>query len=71
MTINQMFVNHFKNVFAVPLTPLLVNDELINLHQGILTIHEYTLQFKTLAASSGWNPVTLLAAYQKGLKPHI
>lgn len=67
---HQTSVNHLK-VFAVPLTPLSVHDELINLHQENLIIHEYTLQFRSLADSSGWNQVALLAVYRKGLKPHI
>ncbi|XP_073675909.1 cilia- and flagella-associated protein 74 [Garra rufa] len=65
------FVAHFKDVFGAALTPLSVHDELITLNQGTSNIHDYTLRFRSLAATSGWNQVALLAAYRKGLKPQI
>ncbi|KAL0152770.1 hypothetical protein M9458_052493 [Cirrhinus mrigala] len=65
------FLTHFRKVFGVALTPLSVHDELIKLKQPNNNIHDYMLCFRALAASSGWNDVALLAAYQKGLKPAI
>lgn len=68
---HNAFVNHFKEVFGVAITPLSVHDELITLRQGTSNIHEYTLRFRSLAANSGWNQIALLAAYRKGLQPQI
>uniref|UniRef100_A0A8C1X582 Uncharacterized protein n=1 Tax=Cyprinus carpio TaxID=7962 RepID=A0A8C1X582_CYPCA len=65
------FVTHLQEVFGVALTPLSIHDELLNLRQGAAEIHDYTLRFRTLAATSGWNQIALLAAYRKGLKPQI
>ncbi|KAL0151300.1 hypothetical protein M9458_053491, partial [Cirrhinus mrigala] len=49
------FVKHFKKVFSQATTEISVHDELLGLRQADLTIHDYTLRFRTLAASSGWN----------------
>ncbi len=48
-----------------------VADQLICLHQHSTSAHDYTLQFHTLVASSGWNEAALLAAYWQGLDPQI
>ncbi|KAK3572456.1 hypothetical protein QTP86_033106, partial [Hemibagrus guttatus] len=44
-----------------------VITQLCKLRQGKLTVTEYALQFRTLAAKSGWNEQALLAAYRQGL----
>ncbi|KAK3506565.1 hypothetical protein QTP70_009903 [Hemibagrus guttatus] len=36
-----------------------------------MTVSEYALQFRTLAAKSGWNEQALLAAYRQGLDPQV
>uniref|UniRef100_A0A672PWY7 DUF4939 domain-containing protein n=1 Tax=Sinocyclocheilus grahami TaxID=75366 RepID=A0A672PWY7_SINGR len=46
----EAFTNHFKEVFGY----------VLRLRQGATPIHNYTLQFRTLAASSGWNEAALL-----------
>ncbi|KAK3544319.1 hypothetical protein QTP86_009094 [Hemibagrus guttatus] len=63
------FVDHFKEVFGKPSWDSSVGEELCRLQQGKLTVPEYALQFRTLAAKSGWNEQALLAAYRQGLKP--
>ncbi|KAL1277068.1 hypothetical protein QQF64_023741 [Cirrhinus molitorella] len=66
------FFTHFKQVFGTGThQSLLFRDELIHLRQGDLSIHDYTLRFRSLAATSGWNEIALLAAYRKGLHPEI
>ncbi|KAK3532671.1 hypothetical protein QTP86_027655 [Hemibagrus guttatus] len=65
------FVDHFKEVFGKPSWDSLVGEELCRLQQGKLTVPEYTLQFRTLAAKSGWNEQALLAAYRQGLNPQV
>uniref|UniRef100_A0A672LK54 Chromo domain-containing protein n=1 Tax=Sinocyclocheilus grahami TaxID=75366 RepID=A0A672LK54_SINGR len=34
-------------------------------------VHDYTLRFRTLAATSGWNEVALISSYRQGLNPHV
>ncbi len=63
------FTNHFKEVFELATGALSVSDQL--LHQGTSSTHEYTLQFRTLVATSGWNEEALLGAYRQGLDTSI
>ncbi|KAK3508059.1 hypothetical protein QTP70_011854 [Hemibagrus guttatus] len=65
------FVDHFKEVFGKPSWDSSVGEELCRLQQGKLTVPEYTLQFRTLAAKSGWNKQALLTAYRQGLNPQV
>ncbi|KAK3550720.1 hypothetical protein QTP70_003960 [Hemibagrus guttatus] len=66
-----VFVEHFKEVFRKPSWDSSVGEELCKLQQGKLTVTEYALQFRTLAAKSGWNEKALLAAYRQGLSPQV
>ncbi len=65
------FTNHFKEVFSSATGALAVSDQLLRLSQGSSTTSDYTLQFRTLAASSGWNEAALLSAYRHGWNPNI
>ncbi len=65
------FTNHFKEVFELATGALSVSDQLLRLRQGTSSTHEYTLQFRTLAATSGWNEAALLSAYRQGLETSI
>ncbi|KAK3545959.1 hypothetical protein QTP70_017099, partial [Hemibagrus guttatus] len=65
------FVEHFKEVFGKPSWDLSVGEELCKLRQGKLMVTEYAIQFRTLAAKSGWNEQALLAAYRQGLSPQV
>ncbi len=67
----EAFSNHFKEVFGVAAGRLSVQDQLLRLRQGESSIDDYTLEFRMLAATSGWNEATLLSAYRLGLNPHI
>ncbi len=49
------FINHFKEVFSSATGVLAVSDQLLRLSQGFSTVSDYTLQFCTLAATSGCN----------------
>ncbi|KAI2661157.1 Transposon Tf2-6 polyprotein [Labeo rohita] len=46
-------------------------EELLQLHQGKLPIHEYILRFCTLSLTSGWNDSALLAVFRRGLNTNI
>ncbi len=48
-----------------------MQDQLLRLRQKESSVDDYTLEFCTLAATSGWNEATLLSAYRLGLKPRI
>ncbi|KAK3561631.1 hypothetical protein QTP86_011254 [Hemibagrus guttatus] len=63
------FVEHFKEVFGKPSWDSSVREELCKLRQGKLMVTEYVIQFRTLAAKSGWNEQALLTAYRQGLSP--
>ncbi len=65
------FTAHFREVFGRAAGALSVADQLTRLRQGSTSGDDYTLQFCTLAASSGWNEAALLAAYRQGLDPQI
>ncbi|KAK3516460.1 hypothetical protein QTP70_014791 [Hemibagrus guttatus] len=65
------FIEHFKEVFGKPSWDSLVGEELCKLRQGKLMVTEYAIQFRTLAAKSGWNEQGLLAAYRQGLSPQV
>ncbi len=67
----EAFTNHFKEVFGLATGVLSMSDQLLRLCQGASSTNEYTLQFRTLVATSGWNEAALLSAYRQGLDPHI
>ncbi len=65
------FTTHFGEVFGLSTGSLSIADQLIRLRQGTSSVSAYTLQFRTLAASCGWNETALLTAYRQGLAPQI
>ncbi|ROL50881.1 Retrotransposon-derived protein PEG10 [Anabarilius grahami] len=65
------FVDHFKEVFGKPLWDSSIGEKLYNLKQGKMSVNEYALQFRTLAARSGWNEQALLTTYRQGLDPRV
>ncbi len=67
----EAFTNHFKEVFCSATGALAVSDQLLRLRQGTSSTNEYTLRFRTLAATSGWNEAALPSAYRQGLETRI
>ncbi len=65
------FTNHFKKVFELATGALSMSDQLLRLRQGTSSTHEYTLQFRTLAATCGWNEAALISVYRQGLDTNI
>ncbi|KAI5608620.1 hypothetical protein C0J50_6594, partial [Silurus asotus] len=65
------FTAHFLEVFSAASGVLTTADQLLSLRQGDDTITDYSLCFRTLAASSGWNESALLGVYRQGLSPEI
>ncbi len=67
----DVFSAHFREVFGLSTGSLSIAVQLIRLRQGTSSVSMYTLQFRTLAASCGWNETALLTAYRQGLDPQI
>ncbi|XP_029288813.1 uncharacterized protein LOC115009158 [Cottoperca gobio] len=65
------FVQHFKEVFDAPPGDTSTQVRLLQLRQGRTPILEYTLQFRTLGAESGWNEAALLIVFRQGLEPTL
>ncbi len=68
---HRAFSKHFSEVFGQATGVLPISDPLLRLRQGASSTNDYTLQFRTLAATCRWNEVALLRAYRQGLDPHI
>ncbi|KAI5624628.1 nephrocystin-4-like [Silurus asotus] len=66
-----LFTAHFLEVFSAASGVLTTADQLLSLRQGSDDITAYSLRFRTLAASSGWNESALLSIYRVGLSPEI
>ncbi|XP_067230540.1 rhomboid-related protein 3 isoform X1 [Chanodichthys erythropterus] len=65
------FVTHFREVFGKPLADSSTGEKLYNLKQGNKTVNDYALQFRTLAATSGWNEQALITTFRQGLEPNV
>ncbi len=50
---------------------LSVSDQLLRLHNGTSSTNKHTFQFRTMAATSGWNEAALLSVYRQGLDSGI
>ncbi|KAK3539560.1 hypothetical protein QTP70_010231, partial [Hemibagrus guttatus] len=64
------FINHFKEVFGKPAWDSSIGERLCKLKQGLMSVSDYALQFRTLAAASGWNEQALITTYRQGLDPY-
>ncbi|KAL0166739.1 hypothetical protein M9458_038583, partial [Cirrhinus mrigala] len=51
----DLFVDHFRDVLSKSTSTITVHDKLFHLRQADMSINDYTVHFRTLAASSGWN----------------
>lgn len=65
------FVKHFREVFSQPATEISVHNELFQLRQANLSVHDHTLRFRSLAASNSWNEAAFLSAFCRGLNPVV
>ncbi len=54
------FIEHFREVFERPATDSSTSEQLYHLRQGAMTVNDYALKFRTLAAASRWNECSLL-----------
>ncbi|KAK3508195.1 hypothetical protein QTP70_017106, partial [Hemibagrus guttatus] len=65
------FLEHFREVLGTPAGDSSIGERLCRLKQGAMTVTDYALQFRTLAAASGWNEQALITIYRQGLDPRI
>ncbi|KAF7703377.1 hypothetical protein HF521_022384, partial [Silurus meridionalis] len=61
LTTYAAFTRHFTEVFSTAPGDTSTADQLLNIHQGRDSVSGYSLRFRTLAASAGWNEKALLA----------
>ncbi len=67
----EAITNHFKEVFGRAIRALSEVEQLLRLRQGTSSTHEYTVKFRTLAATCDLNESAPLSAYCQGLDVHI
>ncbi|KAL7825225.1 hypothetical protein AOLI_G00324320 [Acnodon oligacanthus] len=67
----DQFVREFKLVFDHLYEGKVSGEPLLRLRQGTRSVVDYALEFRTLAASSGWNEAALLVTFRQGLNPEI
>ncbi len=65
------FLAHFREVFGSSPGDSSIGEQLFQLRQGSMPIHQYSLKFRTLAAASGWNEPSLLTAFRQGLNSRL
>ncbi|KAI5100865.1 nephrocystin-4-like, partial [Silurus meridionalis] len=71
LTSYAAFTSHFTEVFSTAPGDTSTADQLLNLHQGTDSVSSYSLRFRTLAASAGWDEKALLAVYRRGLNQEL
>lgn len=67
----SMFKEEFKRVFDHPLGARQASKRLLTLRQGNGSAAEYAIQFRTVAAGSGWNDEALMVSFLNGLSEAI
>ncbi|KAI2658554.1 Transposon Tf2-9 polyprotein [Labeo rohita] len=65
------FLQSFKAVFQPNPESSEAGEQIMALKQGRRTAADYALDFRTLAAQSGWNDGPLKLHYRKGLNPDL
>lgn len=67
----KYFSQQIKEVFEYPAGGRHISVQLLHLRQGKLCAADYAVQFRTLAAQSGWNDVALKSVFGEGLNPTL
>lgn len=65
------FEKEFKRVFDHPFSGRQASKRLLTLRQGNGSAAEYAIQFRTVAAGSGWNNEALMVCFLNGLSEAI
>ncbi|KAK7886523.1 hypothetical protein WMY93_026144 [Mugilogobius chulae] len=67
----SVFTNEMRRVFDHPIKGKEASKRLLALSQGSLSVAQYAVEFRILAAESGWDYVALQGAFLKGLAENI
>ncbi|XP_072134918.1 uncharacterized protein [Mobula birostris] len=65
------FVAELRKIFDHPVRGKDTAKGLLNLYQGSRSVAEYSVEFWTLAANSGWNDEALRGVYRNGLSDMV
>ncbi|KAL0171626.1 hypothetical protein M9458_031161, partial [Cirrhinus mrigala] len=65
------FAAHFQEVFGRTDSDASAGEDLYHFRQNNLTVQDYSIRFRTLAAVSGWNERALVTTYRQGLEPNL
>ncbi len=65
------FLAHFSEVFGRSSGISSIGEQLYQLKQGAMSIKQYSLKFRTLAAASSWNKPSLITAYRQGFNTKL
>ncbi|KAK3517551.1 hypothetical protein QTP70_012622 [Hemibagrus guttatus] len=65
------FLSPSDRAFDHPSRERCLTSSLLQMRQGIRSMAAYTIDFRTVAASSGWNEQALQAAYVQGLSEEL
>ncbi|MEE6524685.1 hypothetical protein FKM82_024284 [Ascaphus truei] len=66
-----LFITEFRRVFDTPGRKVTAASSLLNISQGDRTVARYALDFRTVAAETGWNDVALSAVFWQGLSERL
>uniref|UniRef100_A0A3B1JAD9 CCHC-type domain-containing protein n=1 Tax=Astyanax mexicanus TaxID=7994 RepID=A0A3B1JAD9_ASTMX len=67
----EHFLSEFKLVFDHPHHGQSQGELLVQLRQGNRSVSDYALEFRTLAAGSGWNEPALRVMFRNGLRADV
>ncbi|KAI4871939.1 hypothetical protein NFI96_006277 [Prochilodus magdalenae] len=67
----ERFIQDFSEVFDHPNEGRSSGELLIRMRQGIRPVAEYALDFRIVAAGSGWNEPALVVTFRNGLHPDL
>uniref|UniRef100_A0AAY5KUW2 CCHC-type domain-containing protein n=1 Tax=Esox lucius TaxID=8010 RepID=A0AAY5KUW2_ESOLU len=65
------FTSEMRKVFDHPVRGRDASKRLYSLHQGVRSVAEYAVEFRTLAEESGWNGEALQAGFYNGLSEQL
>ncbi len=63
----KYFVQQLRDVFEYPAGGKDISTQLLHMSQGNRTAADYAIEFRTLAAQSGWNDISLKAVFRQSL----
>uniref|UniRef100_A0A3B1J8V9 CCHC-type domain-containing protein n=1 Tax=Astyanax mexicanus TaxID=7994 RepID=A0A3B1J8V9_ASTMX len=70
-TTAMLFAEALSRTFDLPVRGEEAGARLLNLRQGRRSVSEYAIEFRTLAAESGWNASALASAFHHGLNEDL